>query len=255
MEMLGKVRRMHYRDGLSRSKIARRTGLSRTTVKKWLRAGEEVEPRYRRESAPGKLSPFHEVLLRALEADAQRPKRDRRIGKALFAELKVQGYAGGYTVLSQFGLDGIELLTDGLDERLDAGASSLVADGQALTFGHQHRHQLPAPGHQRLQRLLLGGGQRLDELVPLGVAHQHLRQRRQGARVDAIGLGQVAHGAGEIARLARIDHRHGEAGRLQRTGQPGRRRLAVSPALEALRAYQRDDHVQSHLWRMGDRVR
>jgi len=40
MEMLGKVRRMHDLDGLSRSEIARRTGLSRTTVKKWLRAPE-----------------------------------------------------------------------------------------------------------------------------------------------------------------------------------------------------------------------
>ena len=38
MELLGKVRRMHYRDGLSRSEIARRTGLSRNTVKKWLTA-------------------------------------------------------------------------------------------------------------------------------------------------------------------------------------------------------------------------
>ncbi len=37
MEMLGKVRRMHYRDGLSRSEIARRTGLSRNTVEKWLK--------------------------------------------------------------------------------------------------------------------------------------------------------------------------------------------------------------------------
>jgi DNA-binding transcriptional regulator LsrR (DeoR family) len=36
---------MYYRDRLSRSEIARRTGLSRTTVKKWLRAGESVEPR------------------------------------------------------------------------------------------------------------------------------------------------------------------------------------------------------------------
>jgi DNA-binding transcriptional regulator LsrR (DeoR family) len=40
MEMLGKVRRMYYRDGLSRSEISRRTGLSRNTVKKWLKAPE-----------------------------------------------------------------------------------------------------------------------------------------------------------------------------------------------------------------------
>src|SRR5574340_1250095 len=85
MELLGKVRRMHYRDGLSRSEIARRTGLSRNTVKKWLRAPEAAEPRYRRTESPGKLGPFHEVLVRALETDARRPKRDRRTAKALFA--------------------------------------------------------------------------------------------------------------------------------------------------------------------------
>ena len=37
MEMIGKVRRMHYRDHFSYSDIARRTGLSRNTVRKWLK--------------------------------------------------------------------------------------------------------------------------------------------------------------------------------------------------------------------------
>lgn len=37
MEMFGKIRRMFFRDGKSRSEIARRTGLSRTTIKKWVR--------------------------------------------------------------------------------------------------------------------------------------------------------------------------------------------------------------------------
>lgn len=93
MELLGKVRRMHYRDGLSRSEIARRTGLSRNTVKKWLTAPEAVEPRYRRSQVQGKLAPFHAVVVQALEADARRPKRDRRTAKALYTELKAQGYA------------------------------------------------------------------------------------------------------------------------------------------------------------------
>jgi transposase len=93
---------MYYRDRRSRSEIARRTGLSRNTVKKWLRAGEGVEPRYRRGSKPGKLSAFEELLVKALEADAGRPKRDRRTGKALYAEFKAQGYSGGYTVLTDF---------------------------------------------------------------------------------------------------------------------------------------------------------
>ena len=89
MELLGKVRRMFHRDKLSRSEIARRTGLSRNTVKQWLQAAEGTAPKYRRHAAPGKLSAFLEVLLRALEADARRPNRDRRTGKALHAEIKV----------------------------------------------------------------------------------------------------------------------------------------------------------------------
>lgn len=37
MDMIGKVRRMKMRDGVSISEIARKTGLSRNTVKKWLK--------------------------------------------------------------------------------------------------------------------------------------------------------------------------------------------------------------------------
>ena len=102
MELLGKVRRMFYRDKLSRSEISRRTGLSRNTIKKWLDSAEGAAPKYRRESTPGKLTPFHAFLLQALEADARRPKRDRRTAKALHAQIKSQGYAGGYTMLSDF---------------------------------------------------------------------------------------------------------------------------------------------------------
>ena len=54
MEMIGKVRRMKLRDKLSNSEIAKRTGLSRNTVKKWLKAPGDVVPRYRRESSDGK---------------------------------------------------------------------------------------------------------------------------------------------------------------------------------------------------------
>ena len=38
MDMIGKVRRMKMRDGISISEISRKTGLSRNTVKKWLKA-------------------------------------------------------------------------------------------------------------------------------------------------------------------------------------------------------------------------
>ncbi len=102
MVMLGKIRRMFYRDGLSRSEIARRTGLSRNTIKRWLRASWGAEPKYRRRGGPGKLGVFTADLVSALQTDAHRPKRDRRTALALHAEIKANGYTGGYTAVTDF---------------------------------------------------------------------------------------------------------------------------------------------------------
>ena len=44
MKDLGTIRRMYFRDGLSLSEIERRTGLTRKTVRRWLKAAEGVAP-------------------------------------------------------------------------------------------------------------------------------------------------------------------------------------------------------------------
>ena len=50
MEMIGKIRRMYLRDKLSLHEITKRTGLSRSTVRRWLRSPKEaVPPTYRRQ--------------------------------------------------------------------------------------------------------------------------------------------------------------------------------------------------------------
>lgn len=66
MAMLGKIRRMYFRDKLSLSEIARRTSLSRNTIKKWLRSPEGAEPKYRRQTNRNKLAPYAELLRKAL---------------------------------------------------------------------------------------------------------------------------------------------------------------------------------------------
>ena len=59
MELLGKIRRMHVRDKMSERAIAKRTGLSRNTVHKWLNTPEEVKaPKYVRAKKFGKLAPI-----------------------------------------------------------------------------------------------------------------------------------------------------------------------------------------------------
>jgi transposase len=102
MSMLGKIRRLKHREGLSISEISRRTGLARNTVKRWLKAERGTQPRYRRKASPTLLSAF-EVDLRAwLEADARRPRRDRRSALALFKQLRKAGFRGSYARVTEF---------------------------------------------------------------------------------------------------------------------------------------------------------
>lgn len=101
MATYAKVRRMRLREGLSISEIARRTSLSRNTIKAWLRESGRSEMKYRREPGPKKLDPHIEWLRRALETDARRPRKERRTALKLFAQLRDQGYAGSYSRLTE----------------------------------------------------------------------------------------------------------------------------------------------------------
>lgn len=102
MDMLGKVRRMHLRDKLSISEIAKRTGLARNTIKKWLRAPGDVEPKYKRKPEGTKLTAFEPFIRAVLKADSLRHKDSRRTARALFHQIKAQGYEGGYTRVTDF---------------------------------------------------------------------------------------------------------------------------------------------------------
>ena len=103
MEMLGKIRRMYLRDKLSLHEITKRTGLSRNTIRTWLRASEKAaRPTYRRNEGPGKLTAFHETLIQALKADAHRTTQNRRSARALFVQIQADGYVGGYSRVTDF---------------------------------------------------------------------------------------------------------------------------------------------------------
>ena len=102
MDMIGRIRRLHTRDKLSEREIARKTGLSRNTISKWLHASVKEAPKYRREPRANKLSPFEAQLKQALTADARRPRHERRTARALLTETKAAGYAGGYSAVTDF---------------------------------------------------------------------------------------------------------------------------------------------------------
>ena len=102
MAMYAKVRRMRLRDGLPISEIARRTSLSRNTIKAWLRGPVRSEMQDPRSAMPRRLVPMRGTLRDALAVDGRRPRRERRTARALYAELKAAGYAGGYTRVTDF---------------------------------------------------------------------------------------------------------------------------------------------------------
>ena len=77
MALKGKIRALREREGKSISEIARRTSLSRNTIKKWLKAPAEAQPKYRRQSVASKLTPFVETITQALKTDAHRPRHER----------------------------------------------------------------------------------------------------------------------------------------------------------------------------------
>jgi len=83
-----------HRRGVSIKEIVRRTGLSRNTVRSAIR--KEGVPKYSRPEIPSKLDPYKDYLLRRLE------EYPRITVEKLLAEIKVQGYDGGRTILSDF---------------------------------------------------------------------------------------------------------------------------------------------------------
>jgi transposase len=93
MAMIGKVKRMHFREKKSVREIVRLTSLSRNTVRKWLKTPVLEEPKYRRGEAPGKLTPFHDAIKQALK---------RRTARALHVQIKAEGYAGSYSRVTDF---------------------------------------------------------------------------------------------------------------------------------------------------------
>jgi transposase len=102
MDMIGKVRRMKLRNQLSISEIARSTGLSRPTVRKWLAQPDDAAPKYERIEAQTKLSAFEGALIQALKTDSHRPKHARRTGKDLYRQVQAQGYKGSYSRVTDF---------------------------------------------------------------------------------------------------------------------------------------------------------
>ncbi|WP_373080915.1 IS21 family transposase, partial [Zhongshania sp.] len=101
MALLSVIRRWHFREGMPIREIARRTGLSRNTVRKYL-AGQVVEPAYPARKSPSNLDDYGETLTSWLFRESRRHRKQRRTVKQLYRDLVSIGYTGSYDRVAAF---------------------------------------------------------------------------------------------------------------------------------------------------------
>ena len=86
MELLSVIRRWRYRQHFSIREIARRTGLSRNTVRKYLRS-DSVEPKFNPPDRPSRLDPYADKLAHMLRQEAGKSRKQKRTVKQLHVDL------------------------------------------------------------------------------------------------------------------------------------------------------------------------
>ena len=101
MELLSVIRRWRHRQHYSTREIARRTRLSRNTVRKYLRS-DSVEPRFNVPDRPSRLDAYADKLSRMLRQEAAKPRKQKRTIKQLHADLVILGYDGSYNRVAAF---------------------------------------------------------------------------------------------------------------------------------------------------------
>src|SRR5215213_835718 len=85
-----------HRQGLTISAIARRTGLDRKTVQRYIERGLEPPVYKPRPPRPTKVTPYERYLRERVAAYPD------LTGRRLYREIRDLGYAGGYTVVKDF---------------------------------------------------------------------------------------------------------------------------------------------------------
>ena len=94
VELWAELRREHFVRGVSIKKRARRTGLSRNTIRRALRSDEP--PAYRRVPAGSILDSFKDEIHRLLKDDPTLS------GVRIREELEPLGFAGGKTMVDDY---------------------------------------------------------------------------------------------------------------------------------------------------------
>lgn len=91
--LLNFIQKLRLREKLPIREIARRTGLSCNTIKKFLNSGT-IEAKFAMPDRPSKLDPFSKKLAGWLKTKAGKSRKQRRTLKQMHADLVAFGFTG-----------------------------------------------------------------------------------------------------------------------------------------------------------------
>ena len=99
--LLGIIRRWHLRDQVPLREIAKRLGISRNTVRRYLRS-ETTEPAYAERQSASAIDPYAFQLSGWLKTEAAKSRKQRRSLKQLHEDLCELGFKGSYDRVAAF---------------------------------------------------------------------------------------------------------------------------------------------------------
>ena len=151
MDLLSVIRRWHFRQHVPIREIERRTGLSRNTIRKYLRS-DSVEPKFQVPDRASRLDPFVDKLLVWLRQEAGKSRKQKRSTKQLHADLAALGYDGSYDRVAAFVR---QWKMDRQREQQTSGRGTFVplvfAAGEAFQFDWSEDWALVAGERTKLQ--------------------------------------------------------------------------------------------------------
>ncbi len=101
MALLGIIRRWHIREQIPLREIARRLGISRNTVRRYLRS-ETIEPAYAERRSTRAIDKYAFQLSALLKSEAAKSRKQRRTLKQIHEDLKELGFEGSYDRVAAF---------------------------------------------------------------------------------------------------------------------------------------------------------
>jgi transposase len=102
MESEAKIRHLHFVQDYSIGELIKKTGLSRNTIRRVLRADKAGRNYHRSEQPKPKLGDYAEVLESWLIADNKLSRKERRTAAKYHTQLRSEGYQGAYDSVQRY---------------------------------------------------------------------------------------------------------------------------------------------------------